>query len=517
MNGADRLCDILLANDIDVCFANPGTSEMHFVAALDKKPKMRCVLGLFEGVVTGAADGYGRMKGHPAATLLHTGPGLANGLANLHNARRAHTPMINIVGDHAAYHLRYDAPLTSDIESLAAPMSHWVGRVKSPEDVGPGLEAAYGAACRTPGVATLILPADSAWGEVAPALIHPVILPRIPKVKVETLRTAAQAIRNAPGRVGLLLGGAGLRGEALDMAGRIAAVMDIKLFSTVLLSRTERGRGRVAVTRIPYPIDLALDMLKDLDTLILIGEREPVAFFGYPGKPSRLLPDACNIIPLAGIEEDIPHALALLADELSVRKTQPLKFKPAYVLDRLPSGPLNEDAIAVIVARMLPEHAIICDEALTSARRLFSLSEFSAPHDYLMNTGGSIGIGIPLATGAAIACPDRKVIALQADGSGMYTVQGLWTQAREHLDIVTIILNNSAYAILQGEMTHVGVTSYGGNAEKMMRLDQPDLDWVALAKGMGVEGARAASCEDFIKLLTSALSHHGPFLIEAMI
>ena len=163
MNGADRLCDVLLANGVDVCFANPGTSEMHFVAALDRKPAMRCVLGLFEGVVTGAADGYARMTRRPAATLLHTGPGLANGLANLHNARRAHSPIINVVGDHASYHLRHDAPLTSDIESLAAPMSDWVRRVKSADAVGETVADAYRAACSIPGVATLILPADSAW------------------------------------------------------------------------------------------------------------------------------------------------------------------------------------------------------------------------------------------------------------------------------------------------------------------------------------------------------------------
>ena len=517
MNGADRLCDVLLANNVNVCFANPGTSEMHFVAALDRKPKMRCVLGLFEGVVTGAADGYGRMKDHPAATLLHTGPGLANGLANLHNARRAHTPMINIVGDHAAYHLPYDAPLTSNIESLAAPMSNWVRRIGGSEEVGPALEEAYTAARTLPGVATLILPADSAWSEVTPAFLHPVILHKKPKVSSDSLRIVVESIRKSKGRVGILLGGMGLRAESLEIAGRISAALDIELFSTVLLSRTERGRGRVGVTRIPYPIDLALEMLRDLEVLILIGETEPVAFFGYPGKPSRLVPETCQVIPFTSIDEDIPYALARLADELSVRKTQPLKLRPAYVLDTMPSGALTEDAIAVIVARMMPENAIICDEALTSARRLFSLSEFSRPHDYLMNTGGSIGIGIPMATGAAIACPDRKIITLQADGSGMYTVQGLWTQAREALDSLTIILSNRAYAILLGEMKQVGVTSYGGNAEKMMRLDRPELDWVALAKGMGVEGARATNCEEFITLMSNALHHKGPFLIEAMI
>ena len=517
MNGADRLCDTLLMNSVDVCFANPGTSEMHFVAALDQKPKMRCILGLFEGVVTGAADGFARMADKPAATLLHTGPGLANGLANLHNARRAYSPIINIVGDHASYHLPYDAPLTSDIESLAAPMSNWLCRVKSPVDVGPSLEAAYLAAMTLPGVATMILPADSAWGEVAPAKLHLVTVPAKPVVSVKVLRAAAEAIRTATGRVGMLLGGMGLRGAALTKAGQIAAKTNIRLFSTVLLARTERGQGRVAVTRIPYPIDLAMDLLRDLDTLILVGETEPVAFFGYPGKPSRLLPDQCQVIKLAAIADDIPDALERLADELDVRQLVSPALKAIQPPEPSPRGLLTEDAIAIITAALLPDNAIICDEALTSARRLFALCEHARPHDYLMNTGGSIGIGIPMAIGAAVACPDRKVITLQADGSGMYTVQGLWTQARENLNILTIILSNRAYAILIGEMSNVGVTSFGGNAEKMMRLDRPELDWVALAKGMGVEGARATTCEDFIGLMKVGLSRSGPFLIEAMI
>ena len=517
MNGADQLTDVLLANDVDVCFANPGTSEMHFVAALDRKPQMRCILGLFEGVVTGAADGYGRMTGRPAATLLHTGPGLANGLANLHNARRAKTPMINIVGDHAAYHLPYDAPLTSDIESLARPMSQWVGRVAGADHVRSVVETAYHASMTLPGVATVILPADSAWGEAKDTPIVPVPLPAKQIPPGDTLRESAEAIRKSRNRCGIILGGDGLLAKSLEITGRISASHEVRLFSPVLLSRTERGLGRVAVSRIPYPIDMALELLKDLDVVILLGTSAPVAFFGYPGKPSSLLPDSCKIITLADLAHNIPATLAALCDELG---SKPVLLKnPTRKLgdEGKPAGPLTEDGIAVLVAQNMPENAIVCDEALTSARRLFSLTEFAPPHDYLMNTGGSIGIGIPMATGAAVACPDRKVITLQADGSGMYTVQGLWTQARENLNILTIILSNRAYAILIGEMTNVGVTAYGGNAERMMKINNPELDWVALAKGMGVEGARATTCEEFDRLLKIGLSQNGPFLIEAMI
>jgi acetolactate synthase-1/2/3 large subunit len=517
MNGADRLCDVLLANDVDVCFANPGTSEMHFVAALDRKPRMRCVLGLFEGVVTGAADGYARMADKPAATLLHLGPGLANGLANLHNARRAHTPMINVVGDHAAYHLQHDAPLTSDIESLARPMSHWVRRIADAESVGPDTAAAYQAAMSLPGITTLILPADAAWGEVSEAPILRATIPDPEPVMSEAVAAAAKAVRSGK-RAALMLTGRALRADALEIAGRIAAATGVRLVAQQSNGRVERGVGRVPVLRVPYPIDQALEALRDIDVLIRVGGRVPVAFFAYPDKPGRLVREDCEVIELARVGQDLKGALAWLADELGVRSDKPAPVVSSVsVADALPTGPLTEDAISRAVARMMPENAIICDESVSSGRRFFALSQNTVPHDYLQITGGSIGIGIPLAAGAAVACPDRKVIGLQADGSGMYTVQGLWTQARENLDVVTIVYANRAYAILQGEMRNVGVNDFGRNARRMLNLDEPALDWIAMARGMGVEAGRAATVEEFVRLFDGALSRRGPFLIEAVL
>ncbi|ASY70650.1 acetolactate synthase large subunit [Sinorhizobium fredii] len=517
MKGADSLCDTLLTNDVRVCFANPGTSEMHFVAALDRKPELRCVLGLYEGVVTGAADGYARMTDHPAATLLHTGPGLANGLANLHNARRARVPMINIVGDHASYHLPLDAPLTTDIESLAAPMSNWVHRIGGPEDVALSTEAAYRAALLPPGIATLILPANAAWGEVVPTRPNRVVLPAPATVSIDIVRKVAAAIRNAPGRVGVLVSGAAAREDCLLIAGQIAAHCDVRLFSEVLVARMERGAGRVAPTRIPYPIDAALELFDDIDVLVLVGAPEPVAFFAYPGKPGRLVRDGCKVLTLARHGEDLKGALEALRDELGATRSQLLPLSKIASEESIPKGKLTDDAIAVMMARKLPENAVVCDEAITSARRFFALSAGAAPHDYLMTTGGAIGDGIPLSIGAAIACPDRKVFNLQADGSAMYTVQGLWTQARENLDVVTIIFANRAYAILQAEMQNVGVKAIGTNARRMLELDEPPLDWVSIARGMGVEAARANSCEEFGDLLDSVLLRRGPFLVEAVI
>lgn len=517
VNGADLLCEVLLANGVDVCFANPGTSEMHFVAALDRNPRMRCVLGLSEGVVTGAADGYGRMADRPAATLLHLGPGLANGLANLHNARRARTPMINVVGDHASYHLALDAPLTSDIESLARPMSQWVGRVGSAATLAADAEAAYRHAVTAPGVSTLILPADSAWSDAPAEAVRPAALDRPATTDDDQMKEAAEALRSG-GRIAILLGGPALRADALAIAGSIAARSDARLLAETANARIERGAGRVSVDRIPYPVDLALAALRDIDVVILVGSREPVAFFAYPGKPGPLLPDACRVVRLADPGQDLEDALERLAAELGASPSKVAGIaRPNEDAAKIDNGVLTSEAIATLVARMMPEGAIICDEALTSAVSFFNQSRGSAPHDYLSLTGGAIGIGIPLATGAAVACPDRKVIGLQADGSGMYTLQGLWTQARERLDVVTIIFANRAYRILEAELRNVGVEKAGPNARRMLELDDPHLDWVHLAKGMGVEGLRVDTPEGFRSAFAAALAQRGPFLIEAVI
>lgn len=518
MNGADRLCDVLLAHDVDVCFANPGTSEMHFVAALDRKPQMRCVLGLFEGVVTAAADGYARMADKPAATLLHTGPGLANGLANLHNARRARSPMINVVGDHATYHLVHDAPLTSDIDALAKPMSHWVRRITDAEDVGPAVAECYRAAMSLPGVTTLILPADAAWGEVAPAEVAASPPPALRAVAPERLRAAAAALRRPGLRVGLLLSGKALRADALEIAGRICMATGARRLAAMANGRIERGQGRVPIGKVPYPVEPSLEFLHDIDHLIIVGSQVPVAFFAYPGKPGRLIRADCAVSTLAEAGDDLKGALAALADELGAGKAPAAPVSLAAGRDGgWPDGRLDADKTCAIIARLMPENCIVCDESVSSGRSFYTLSEGAPPHDYLQLTGGSIGIGIPLCVGAAIACPDRKIIGLQADGSGMYTVQGLWTQARENLDVVTVILANRAYAILHGEMRNVGVNAFGHNANRMLNLDEPALDWVSMARGLGVEAVRVDSAEALIKAFQGALSRKGPFLIEALI
>ena len=518
MNGADSLCDTLLANDVDVCFANPGTSEMHFVAALDRKPDMRCVLGLFEGVVTGAADGYARMADKPAATLLHLGPGLGNGLANLHNAKRARTPMVNVVGDHATYHVQYDAPLTSDVEGVARPMSHWVRRTLTAGAISADAAEAVAVARREPGnIATLILPADAAWTDLPAGASAPVIAARdaAPRTSAEAVRAAADAIRSGENTV-LMLGGAAARpraGSGGPDRPRHRRAPDLRDLQSPHRARPYPHAGGPAA----LSDRSGRGQARDARRLVLAGARAPVGFFAYPGKPSLLAPPDCAQVVLATQEQDLAQALEWLADELGIAADAPRLAAPVPTYEVPASGKLTGAAVNILVAHTLPEQAIVCDESITQGREFPLYSVSSAPHDWLMLTGGAIGIGLPLATGAAVACPDRKVVTLQADGSGMYTLQALWTQARENLDCLTIILANRSYATLHGEMKNVGVQEPGRNARRMLDLQEPSLEWVSLARGMGVDAVSVDTIEGFADALRAGLKRRGPFLIEALI
>src|SRR5215216_3294346 len=510
MNGADSLVETLAGAGVEVCFANPGTSEMHFVAALDRVGDMRCVLGLFEGVVTGAADGYARMADRPASTLLHLGPGLANGLANVHNARRANTPMVNIVGEHATYHKQHDAPLTSDIEDVARPFSDWVRTSADSRSVARDGADAVAAAMSPPGrVATLILPADASWNEADGPAPLPSVEGRAPGAP-EAISEVVRVLRSGEPAV-LFMGGDALREPGLTLAGRIAAKTGARLLAQTLNARVERGAGRVAVDFLPYPVDAALAALAARH-LVLVGSEAPVAFFAYPGKPSALTPPLCETHTLATPGEDVVGALEALAEELGAPQDAPVQELEEYTP---PSGEaITLEAAAASVGTLLPEGAIVVDEALSAAAAFISRTKGAATHDYLQVTGGAIGIGLPLATGAAVACPDRRVICLQADGSAMYTVQALWTQAREGLDVTTLLLNNRSYAILKRELVKLGAGDAGRRALDMMELDRPALDWVGLARGMGVEAERAKTMEEFDRQFAAGLRSEGPYLID---
>jgi acetolactate synthase I/II/III large subunit len=512
MNGAQALIRTLVDGDVDVCFTNPGTSEMHFVAALDSVPEMRATLGLFEGVVTGAADGYARMAGKPAATLLHLGPGLGNGLANLHNARRARTPLVNIVGDHATYHQQYDAPLQSEIDSVARAVSGWMRTSVRTGDVARDAADAVAAATSPPGhVATLILPADVSWGEGAEPAKPTAPTPRA--VVPDDLVDAVAKVLVSGEPCGLLVGGSATSERGLVAASRVANATGAKLLGETFPARLQRGAGRPPLERLGYLAEFMTAQLAGLRHLVLVDAKEPVSFFAYPEKPSYLVPDGCDVYVFAAGADDAVGALEHLADV--VGGADPT-IQSAQRPER-PSGELTGEAVANAVGALLPEGAIVSDEANTAGLWVAAATAGAPPHDSLTLTGGAIGQGLPVATGAAVACPDRKVVCLEADGSAMYTLQALWTQAREGLDVTTVIFNNRSYAILNLELSRVGAESPGPKALDMLDLSRPDLDFAALAEGMGVPAARATTADELVTALERGLAEPGPFLVDAVL
>jgi acetolactate synthase-1/2/3 large subunit len=513
MNGAQALIRTLAGCGVDVCFSNPGTSEMHFVAALDAVPQMRGVLCLFEGVATGAADGYGRMTRRPAAALLHLGPGLANGLANLHNARRAHTPLLAVVGDHATYHKRLDAPLESDINALAGSVSSWIRRPARSADLAADAAEAVAEAMRPPGaIATLILAADVSWSEGADPV--PPLLTRTPAAVPDNVVASAATILRSGEPCVILLGGAAVRRPGLESASRLAQATGCRLLCETFPARHERGAGIPALERLAYLAEFATAQIAGTRHLILAGARAPVSFFAYPGQPSSLTPAGCQIHVLAEGGDDVPGALASLAD-LVAPGTKPLPQPPQRPV--LPDGDLTAETAAQVIGALMPEGAIVSDEANTSGFWLPGATAGAPPHDWLTLTGGAIGQGLPLATGAAVACPDRSVLALEADGSAMYTISGLWTHAREQLDITTVIFSNRSYAILGMELERVGAVATGEAARSLLDLSRPALDFTALATGMGVPASRAKTAAEFATQLRQALAEPGPHLIEAVL
>jgi acetolactate synthase-1/2/3 large subunit len=510
MNGAESLARTLVACGIDTCFANPGTSEMHFVSALDRVSGLRCVLGLAETAVAGFADGYGRLAGKPAATLFHCGPGLANAVANLHNARRGFSPILNIVGDQATYHQPHDAPLTFQTETLAKTVSKYVRVATSAKDVGMYAAQAIQAARQPPcGNATLVVPADCAWNEGGEPgqPLAPEALERVPQ---ERIRDIAKALRSGQPSM-LVLSNDALTEAGLKAANRVAHATGAQLRTPTQVPRMQRGRGRVPVDRIPYLVDAALQTLSGTRHLVLAGAKEPVGFFAYPGKPSTLWPKDCTVHTLAAMDQDIVGALEALADELGAPRQAPIREDVAK--PELHGGPFKPEAFGLTLSALLPENAVIVEDAVTSGRALFPLTWGAPPHDWIQVTGGAIGYAFPSATGAAVACPGRKVVCLQADGGGMYSLQALWTQAREQLDVINVVFANRRYAILQSELAAVGAQP-GPASKDLLDLSRPELRWTKLAEGMGVEAVRVETLEAFTDAFSAARGRRGPFLIE---
>ncbi len=513
MNGAESLIRSFVDSGVNCCFANPGTSEMHLVQAIDAVPQMRAVLALFEGVCSGAADGWGRMTGMPALTLLHLGAGLGNAIANLHNARRAGTPLINVVGEHAIHHVAYDAPLTSDIEAVAKPVSAWIRTATSSTGLAEkGRAAVRAALAANPNpignVATLVVPADCAWGEGRFAAAGPIVRAPRPRVPDEVIDAMASRL---DARSVLLLDGAGLTEAGIREAGRIAAATGCRLFSSTFPARVESGPGLPPVTRLPYFPEHVLDALKDVPLLMLAGAEAPVSFFAYRNLPSSLVPDGCTVARLAHRHEDVVGALRALADDLDAPHAG--NGADASRPD-LPRGALGAGSVARILAAMAPDNCIVATDS-GGGGAAYPIMQRAVRNSWLNLTGGAIGQGGPVATGAALACPDRQVFALLGDGGAMYTIQCLWTQAREKAKVITVIYSNRAYDILEVEYRRLGINDVGATAASLFDLSRPDIDWVGLARSMGVPASRAATCEAFVLALQRGLECDGPYLIQA--
>lgn len=514
MTGAEALVQTLEAAGVDRCFTNPGTSEMHAVAAIGRAATLRASLCLFEGVATGAADGYARIARKPACTLLHLGPGLANGLANLHNARRARSPIVNIVGDHAVSHRTLDAPLASDLAGFAAPVSQWIRSADTADEVGEAAAEAVAASQAAPGgVATLILPADTAWTETTKGPAAPVApTPFAPPV--EAAVAAARAALAHGESSALLLSDPVLSGEGLELAGAIAAATGARLYCDTFVGVMARGAGRAFVRRLPYFAEAVEEELKGVAHLVLVSTKAPVAFFAYPGRRGSLTPDGAEVVTLARPGEDAVAGLRALAEALGAVGREPVRA--SAMTPGLPTGTLDSMKAGAIIGRFLPEGAIVSDEGATCGAGAFVHTAGSPPHDWLQLTGGSIGQGLPVGVGAATAAPGRKVVCLEGDGSAMYTIQALWTAAREHLDMVTVIFSNRSYAILKVEMMRTGAQNPGPNTLAMFDLSRPDIGFVDLARGLGVDAVRCETAEDFAEAFSGAMRRPGPFLIEAV-
>jgi acetolactate synthase-1/2/3 large subunit len=516
--GAQALLDSLAASGIDLCLANPGTSEMQLVAAIGNTPAVRGVLCLFEGVVTGAADGYARMAERPAATLLHLGSGLSNGLANLHNARRAGSPVVNIVGDHASYHLQYDAPLTSDLPGLADWGSHWF-RVAEGADSLPelGTRAVQAAREGNGRIATLVVPADSAWTPCHARSPQP-LTPAAKAVDAAHIESLAEALADDRPRA-FFLGGRALRADNLERLAAIAGACGARLLCQTFPARLQRGAGRVPVERLPYFAEQASATLAGLEQLILVGSAAPVSFFAYPDKASWLAPEHCELITLATAEEDIDTALSALAERLGAAPASLPDVPPGPALPEAEAldAPLTLETVGRGIAALMPEDSIVVDEGVTSGLWVYLLTEGAATHDWLTLTGGAIGQGLPVALGASLACPQRKVVALQADGSALYTLQALWSMARENCDVTVVLFNNRQYAILAIEVERVGVQDMSERGRALLDLSNPDMDFCALAEGLGVRAHRAQTGADFVRLFGEAMATPGPHFIEAIL
>ncbi len=513
MLGGDVLIETLANAGIEACFLNPGTTEIQSIVALERGARIRPVSTIFEAVATGAADGYARMAGKPAMTLLHQGVGLANGLANLHNAKKARMPVVNVVGQHSRDHQQFDVPLMSDVAAFAAPVSGWIRQVAAPEDIGRDAQQVFAASVGPPScVATLVVPGDCTWSEAGEPSPAPNVGPRSP-VDERVIGQAVEVLRSNE-LAALVLGGSVVMEEDLQNAARIQELTGARIIGSRFFARVQRGAGRLSPEILPYLYNEAAADLADVRHAILVGAQQPATFFDLPDGGGAVLPKTCTVLDLVEPGGDFSGALQALADALGAKDLPHVTEQPS---PGRPSGDLTAEKAAAILTLDMPEGLIVSEEANTSGVPFFAQTVSAAPHDLLGLTGGGLGQGGTAATGAAVACPDRKVLCLQGDGAALYTCQTLWTQAREQLDVTTVVFANRSYAVLKMELGRLGLNQISPDLERLVDLDNPTIDFVRLAESMGVEAMRSETAEQFTDQIKACMNTKGTHLIEAVI
>lgn len=517
VNGAEALVATLEACGVTACFANPGTTELEIVAALDRSAGIRSVPVLFEGVAVGAADGFGRMSGIPGAALLHTGAGFPNGLSAVLNAAKASSPSIAIVGDHPLAIREWNHVIASgvDIERVAAPYAKWVRRSRL-TTVGQDAADAFAAACSAPGgPATLVVPSDVAWSAGAEPG-RPSAAQKPSPVSAEAVLQAAYALR-LPGEAALVLHGeATVDPAALRAAADIAATTGCRVMARA--SRIVRGPDFLPVEFLPYSPMLAIEALKGIRHLVLVGAHPPIMPWTYPDRSAPMMADPeCRIWTLARPEENVVDALTTLAAEIGGDRSRAAP-QPAPGMAPVPaSGTVTPDALAQSIAALIPENAIVIDESVTTGRSFYQVSAASRPHDWLRNLGGALGYGQPVAIGSAIACPDRKVIVLQGDGAAMYTPQSLWTIAHEGLNVLVVIFANRSYEVLRVDMRLRHQNVDGAVNHALTDLGTPAIDWAGLARSLGIRSARLDSMQAFNEAFAREAQTAEPALLEVIV
>ncbi len=513
MMGAQWMLKSAAAAGIEVCFANPGTTELPFVAAMDRATEIRPLLGLFEGVCSGAADGYYRIRRKPAMTLTHLGPGFANAIANFHNARRARSAIFNVIGEHMSWHVAADPPLASDIESLARPVSAGVWRADTPATLHNATVGALQGLQQRGGIQTLILPMDLQEDPVQHSIAAPVAAQAAADYDAAAVATVAADI--TAGRKVLLYLGADALGEAaLRRLARLAALPNVELVGETFPAASEHGRGLPAIKRLVALAEKAHPYLLGFERVAVLAAEPPVAFFGARGLPSHL-GDPARMATVCGPGGRVAEAL----EELLAR-VRPAAA-PASTVQRVSDTDLGEsltpESASRVVAAHLPANAIVSAEGATLGFPFNALASQAERHTTIVLTGGAIGQGLPSAFGASVAAPDRKVVALQSDGSALFTIQALWSMAREGSDVVVILASNQRYNILINEMSRNGYALTSPPVRDLLNLARPAVDWQALSTSFGVPSNRVESVSALRRAFQAALAERGPRLIEVVL